>query len=67
MVKDGWKEVAEGSQVYAENGMVLRAIVDGRPGSVYRWDSKNHCYTNACPVKYETFRKGFREDRYIVK
>ena len=51
MVKDGWKEVAKGTLVYVESGMVIRAIVgSGQPGSVYRWDGKNHCYTNACPV-----------------
>lgn len=66
-VENGWHDVTEEVQVYVMDGMVLRAIVDGLPGSVYKWDSKNRCYTNACPVKYETFRKGFREDRYIVK
>lgn len=67
MIKDGWHELSENTRVYTEDGMVMRAITNGRSASAYKYDARLSCWTNACPVKYETFRRGYREDRYTIK
>lgn len=64
-VKDGW-HVAGNSEVYVENGMVLRAVKDGRSASVYK-SSPTGGWNNACPLKYSTFVSGFSAGRYEIK
>lgn len=54
-------------KVFVENGNVIRAMSDGNPAGVYRWDNKLNCRTNVLPCKYETFRKAYREDRYTIQ
>jgi len=67
MIRDGWHNICATAYVFTESGMVLRATRCWRPASVYKWDAKLECWTNVCPVKYETFRKGYREGRYDIK
>ena len=62
-----WKEVKDGLEVFVENGYVVRATKQDMPASVYRWNRQVNAWINACPVKYETFRKGYREGRYEIK
>lgn len=67
-MKDGWKDLGNGQKVFVENGLVVRAMnYSGRSASVYKWDRRLNCRTNACPIKYETFCRGWREDRYLIQ
>ena len=66
MIKNGWHKINSTQSVFTENGMIIRAISNNRPASVYRWNSTLSCWTNACPVKYETFRRGYRDGRYDI-
>lgn len=66
-VKDGWHEIMEGISVYTENGFIIRATRGQSSAAVYKWYGKARCYVNALPVRYDTFRKGWKEDRYIVR
>lgn len=66
-MKDGWHKLNDWTQVYTENDMILRAIKDNRSASVYRWDKNYGHLTNAVPVRYNTFRKGWNEGRYEVR
>lgn len=65
-VKDGWHDLTPQTSVYTKNGYVIRAIKGQSSAAVYRYDSKLRCYINALPIRYDTFRKGWKEDRYAV-
>lgn len=65
MIKDGWHEITEDIAVYTEGGMILLAINGNRPAAVYRFQKDG--LNNMLPVRYDTFRKGWREDRYTVR
>ena len=66
MIKDGWHDVTDGVKVYTENGMILRAITDNRSASVYK-HSRGEGWDNACPMRYDTFRRGWLIGRYIIR
>lgn len=67
MIKDGWHDITDSIKVYTEDGMILRAISGETAASIYKWDARLGCRTNALPMRYDTFRKGWREDRYEVR
>lgn len=63
-ISNGWHEISEFTSVFTEDGMVTRAMSGNASASVYRKTASG--YTNVCPVRYDTFRKGWKEDRYYV-
>lgn len=67
-IKDGWHEISEFTSVYTENGMILRATKNSgqMSASVYK-PSVYGGLENACPCRYETFRKAYREGRYVIR
>jgi hypothetical protein len=66
MKKDGWVELGD-CAVYVEDGNVVRATVKDSSAAVYKWEEEYNCYNNVLPLKYETFRRGWREGRYTVR
>lgn len=66
MIKNGWHDMTDGIKVYTEDGMILRAIKDSRSASVYK-HSRSDGWDNACPMRYDTFRKGWTAGRYIIR
>lgn len=66
-IKDGWHEIDSCTSVYTEDGRILRAIHNNLSASVYKRLHKNcRNWMNACGVKYNTFYKGYKEDRYRI-
>lgn len=61
---DGWHELACGYAVYTVGGRVYRATKDDGqlPAQIYK-PSPEGGWTEARGMKYETFLKGWREDR----
>lgn len=59
-------EVIRGIDVWTENGLVLRAMVDGKSASIYK-PCKGGGYTCALPCKESTARNGLSRGKYIVR
>lgn len=63
-INDGWHQITHFTSVFTEDGMVTRAMSGNASASVYRKTASG--YTNILPMRYDTFRKGWRKDRYYV-
>lgn len=65
MVKDGWHKIGEYSEVYVEDGRVIKGVsydLSGDSKTVYPYrKAKGGGWDNYSGVKYETFRKGYLE------
>lgn len=60
-----WKKI-NGYDVFVENGLVIRAMVDGKAASIYKPDRLGG-YTNALPCKETTVKSGLYRGKYIVR
>lgn len=70
MVKDGWHTIGENTDVYVEDGRVVRgARLDSNssPVTAYPYKKcKDGSWENYSGVKYETFRSGLKKGTYIL-
>ena len=73
--KEGWIDLGDGYSVLVEDGYVVRATkpqgMSEVPASVYRraYDHRTKQYNgwnNVCPIKWETFRKGWKEEKLSI-
>lgn len=65
-ISDGWHELIPGISIQTENGIITHVVKDGKPAWIYRWDARLNCHNNVGSIKWDTFRKGWREDRYEI-
>ncbi|MCD7772911.1 MAG: hypothetical protein LUH08_02505, partial [Ruminococcus sp.] len=71
-MKNGWTRVKNDvmeADVYVEDGKVLRGTNIDHTQALYpfKWYKSFHAWLNVSGVKYDTFRKGFKEGRYSLK
>lgn len=61
VISDVWHEQKDGSSIYTENGIIIRAIKRDRngvfvPAQVYKSVSSTSM-TSVCDLKYSTFKR----------
>lgn len=67
-MRDGWREFGE-YDIYLEDGMIIRGKMKQGLGevTVYPYKAcKTGGWDNASGVKFETFKRGFKDGRYIL-
>lgn len=68
IISDGWHEQKDGTSIYTESGIIIRAIKRDHngefvPAKVYKSIS-NSSATSVCDLKYSTFK---RSHLYFVR
>lgn len=70
MIKDGWHTIGENTDVYVEDGRVVRGVCldsNSSPVTAYPYKKcKDGGWENYSGVKYETFRNGLKKGTYIL-